>query len=230
MKFCVKCSTTQSESDFSKCSSNKDGLQAYCKACNLSYRKKNKERIKDRKAREYLQNRDGILERVKLRAMGLRDAKAEYDRIYRQKHKNEYNLYRSKYDRSRMATDCLYKLIRILRNQTKQIFKNKSKPAHTQELLGCTFEEAQVYFTSLFYDRANGEPMTWDKLGEGGWHIDHIVPLSSGKTEEELRKLCHISNLQPLWEEDNLEKSDRLDWMHPTRRNKPSLETVSVLQ
>ena len=39
--------------------------------------------------------------------------------------------------------------------------------------------------------------MTWDKMGVE-IHIDHIIPLSSAKTEEELYKLCHYTNLQPL--------------------------------
>jgi hypothetical protein len=50
--------------------------------------------------------------------------------------------------------------------------------------------------------------MTWDNHGE--WHIDHIIPISSGKTEDEVLKLCHYTNLQPLWKEDNLKKSDKI--------------------
>ena len=43
-------------------------------------------------------------------------------------------------------------------------------------------------------------------------HIDHIVPLSVAKTEAEVIKLNHYSNLQYLYASDNLEKSDSLDW------------------
>lgn len=52
--------------------------------------------------------------------------------------------------------------------------------------------------------------MTWDNKGFYGWHIDHIIPLSSAKTEEEIYKLCHYSNLQPLWAEDNMKKGDKI--------------------
>ena len=39
--------------------------------------------------------------------------------------------------------------------------------------------------------------------------IDHIIPISSGNTEEEVIKLCHYNNLQPLWAEENLLKSNK---------------------
>ena len=49
--------------------------------------------------------------------------------------------------------------------------------------------------------------MTWENQGNPKdgiiepnktWDIDHIVPLSSAKTELELLKLCCFNNLQPL--------------------------------
>ena len=48
------------------------------------------------------------------------------------------------------------------------------------------------------------EGMTWDNYGE--WQIDHIVPLSSGETLEELIALNHYTNLQPLWADENNRK------------------------
>jgi hypothetical protein len=50
--------------------------------------------------------------------------------------------------------------------------------------------------------------MCWENRNE--WHIDHIVPLSSAKTEDEVYGLCHYTNLQPLWAKDNLQKSNKL--------------------
>jgi hypothetical protein len=48
--------------------------------------------------------------------------------------------------------------------------------------------------------------MTWENYGLHGWHIDHMIPLVSGNTEEEIFQLCHFTNLQPLWWYENLEK------------------------
>lgn len=50
--------------------------------------------------------------------------------------------------------------------------------------------------------------MNWDNYGK--WHIDHIIPLASAKTEEEMCNLFHYKNLQPLWASDNFRKSDKI--------------------
>jgi hypothetical protein len=49
--------------------------------------------------------------------------------------------------------------------------------------------------------------MTLENHGncEECWHIDHKIPISSAKTEEEIIKLNHFSNLQPLCSKYNRE-------------------------
>jgi hypothetical protein len=51
--------------------------------------------------------------------------------------------------------------------------------------------------------------MNWDNYGD--WQIDHIIPLSSSKDVEEMNKLCHFINLQPMWKKENLSKSDKFE-------------------
>jgi hypothetical protein len=53
--------------------------------------------------------------------------------------------------------------------------------------------------------------MSWENHGMYGWHIDHIIPLASAKDEDEIYKLCHYTNLQPLWWFDNLSKGSKMD-------------------
>jgi hypothetical protein len=50
--------------------------------------------------------------------------------------------------------------------------------------------------------------MTWDNYGE--WHLDHIKPISLGKTEEEVIQLYHYTNFQPLWAKDNVVKYNKI--------------------
>lgn len=79
------------------------------------------------------------------------------------------------------------------------------KAAKTETLLGCTVVEAREYLESLFLPG-----MTWDNHGQ--WHIDHIRPCASFSDMTDLeqqKECCHYTNLQPLWAEDNIAKSDK---------------------
>jgi hypothetical protein len=85
-------------------------------------------------------------------------------------------------------------------------FRNKgySKNTKTQEMLGVDWEIAKQHIERQFT-----KGMNWENQGE--WHIDHIIPLSSANTPERLKKLCHYTNLQPMWAVDNLSKSDSIN-------------------
>ena len=54
--------------------------------------------------------------------------------------------------------------------------------------------------------------MTWENIGQ--WHIDHIIPVSAFNFERaedvDFKRCWALSNLQPLWESDNLSKGARL--------------------
>jgi hypothetical protein len=99
-----------------------------------------------------------------------------------------------------------------LRSAVSMAFKRigQNKPTDTITLLGCTWEEAKAHIESLFQ-----EGMTWENhgRGDGKWQIDHIRPVASfkGASEEELKQMNHISNLQPLWSADNIRKGDKWD-------------------
>lgn len=73
--------------------------------------------------------------------------------------------------------------------------------------LGCSVADFKLYLESKFTD-----DMSWDNKGRNGWHIDHIVPLSAFDLtdREQVKKACHYTNLQPLWEVDNLIKGNNI--------------------
>jgi hypothetical protein len=103
--------------------------------------------------------------------------------------------------RNKRQIDTLYKLSKNIRSSISNNIKKKNytKSSKSYDILGCTFDELKIYLESRFESW-----MTWDNHGsyngnyEYGWDIDHIIPLSSATTEEELIKLCHYTNLQPL--------------------------------
>ena len=109
--------------------------------------------------------------------------------------------YQRNYYKKRKQNDPIFKLRNNIRGLISLSIKNKGlkKNSKTAEILGCTFKEFKEYIESKFQSW-----MTWDNYGlyngnkNYGWDIDHIIPHSLAKTEEELLKLNHFSNLQPL--------------------------------
>jgi len=59
------------------------------------------------------------------------------------------------------------------------------------------------------------ERMSWDNYGE--WHVDHIKPISSFNIQEigdnEFIECWSLNNLQPLWGDENIRKSNKLDYL-----------------
>lgn len=80
------------------------------------------------------------------------------------------------------------------------------KHIKTLEIIGCGWAQLMQHIEIQFVDG-----MSWDNRAE--WHVDHKVPLASGKTESEILKLNHFTNLQPLWALDNIRKGAKLDWV-----------------
>lgn len=172
------------------------------------YRKANAKNIKESRDKYYKANSDKINEQNKIYRESnkelLKEKRKEYDKKYRSKNKDFYKKYHNNRFKHKRETDPLYKLSHNIRVRTNAAFKGCgwTKPAN-KKMLGCEYENAKTYLESMFL---NG--MGWDNYGL--WHIDHIIPLSSAKCESELIKLCHYSNLQPLWAKDNLSKSDKI--------------------
>lgn len=105
------------------------------------------------------------------------------------------------YKQKRCQVDLLYKLKRRVRSRLGRI--KFSSSIRTRDWLGCSIEELKEYLELKFKPG-----MTWDNYGD--WHIDHKIPLASAVDEQEILKLCHYTNLQPLWAKDNLSKGDTL--------------------
>ena len=134
-----------------------------------------------------------------------RKANPNFNKDYYHANKTERLNYNKTYVSERCRTDESFKVKLKLRNLVSHAFKRikRSKPARTEELLGCTCEEAKAHIESLWTPG-----MSWDNHSVHGWHIDHIRPVADFK-EDELHLMNHISNLQPLWAKDNYTKSDK---------------------
>jgi len=129
----------------------------------------------------------------------------EYKRNLYKKDKTSKRLSDKKYKDKKIKTDPVFKFKVRMRTRLYQFFKTVGlkKYSSTAKLLGIDYKDAFTYIENKFIDGMN-----WGNYGE--WHIDHIIPLSSAKTNEEIIKLCHYTNLQPLWAIDNIKKNNKI--------------------
>lgn len=127
------------------------------------------------------------------------------DKKYRQENKATIRRKDLEYRKKRMEIDDLYKAKTIAREVIRKAISRGGykKNSRTEQILGCDYETFKSHIESKFT-----EGMNWQNRGE--WHVDHVVPISFAASEEQLLKLNHYTNLQPLWEAQNLEKSDKL--------------------
>jgi hypothetical protein len=222
MKSCSKCKIEKEFTLFHKSSRNKCGYRSQCISCENEYKEANKDKLKEYfknrvydssvKKEYYLLNKESILISRKEYYQNNKESKLEYQKEYNKNNKENRNLYLNE----RRKNDPLFKLITNVRNLIYNSFyyNGYSKNSKTEELLGCSFEELKQHLESKF------EPwMDWNNrvLYNGelnyGWDIDHIIPLSSVNEENDIIKLNHYTNLQPLCSKVNRDiKKDNLEY------------------
>ena len=200
-KICAKCKESKSFDEFYKRETSKDGLRAECISCErvrrAKHRKANKDNIKEYNRNYREANKEKIADRKK---------------AYREANREKFSQSSASYYKKRKDNP-LFRLIRNYRNSCLKAFRSigNKKNNKSLKLLGLKdWEEFAEHLSKQFYDHPEtGEEMTFDNHGLYGWHIDHIIPISSVKTEKDIIKLCHYTNLQPLWAKENLSKSNK---------------------
>lgn len=138
-----------------------------------------------------------------------RDHKLAYKRKYYAENTEKCIKTSTKSQCKLRKTSVSYKMACRLRSRLSQALAGKNKSASTLDLLGCSAEHARFHIESQFT-----EGMTWENT-----HIDHIQPCASFDLEDpnEQRRCFHYTNLQPLFAEDNLRKSDSIVPEHQVR-------------
>lgn len=211
IKTCKSCGDEKPIDSFHVDSKSRDGRHASCKRCRKKYTDKynsqNRDRINARQreynkiptvrdrhkiwcSQYYQENKESISKRKTEWVENNRDKVRESSK------KSQRRALKDpvKAEKHRMRS-------RIAMAVSSNGFRNKPK---TEKLIGCSWVDFLAHIESLFRDG-----MSWDNRHL--WHIDHIVPLDSAQTIEEMSALCHYTNLQPLWARDNLSKGARVD-------------------
>lgn len=217
MKICTKCGIEKPIDDFGFQNKEHKKHTNYCKTCLFEYRKlwgcnnktklteynkqynldnsnKRKQYQKERRNKYYLENNQTYNQNYYAK---------NKDKIKARKIKNreEWNKVKNKRRQYRWKTDPLFKFLSGIRSKFRKIFKDNgyTVKSKNQQILGCSYQEFIQHLEKQF------EPwMNWENKGKYngklnyGWDIDHIIPLSTAKTEDDLIKLNHYTNLQPL--------------------------------
>ena len=189
-----------------KCNIEKDVTEFYssrkkCKTCIIEYQREYNQNNKEKRKKYLKENKEKISKKGK-----------EYYQ------KNIEKMNRKVYERRKrkMKNDLVYRLKIKLRKKIRESLKNNgyTKKSNTYTILGCSYKDFKIYIES------NWEGwMSWDNYGlyngeeNYGWDLDHIVPLSSAQCEEDIIRLNHHSNIQPLCSHINRNvKRDNIDW------------------
>jgi hypothetical protein len=200
-KICSKCGNEKPVEEFYKKKDSKDGYRSDCIVCVKEQKKKYNGRYGDRKRKWYDENKELTIQRSK----EWRESNIEKNRkLNRESDKRRRPLI-SKYRRERYQLDNLFRLRDGISSLIGNSFRKKgySKKSKTNQILGVDYKGFMKHIESQFM-----EGMTWDNRGL--WELDHKIPVSLGKTEEEIIKLNHYSNFQPLWREENRKKSNKI--------------------
>jgi len=133
----------------------------------------------------------------------------EYHQKWREKNIDKYRETKRDYERTRKLNDPIYRLISNFKSAMSTVLKesNVDKYGHYFDILGYTPEELIIHLEKQFT-----EGMTWENYGE--FHVDHKLPISSFNIkeigDEEFMRCWCLDNLQPMWGEENIRKSNKL--------------------
>ena len=98
-------------------------------------------------------------------------------------------------------------VLRIIDNQKKRIRmickeKGLKKTINFDKIFGIDQDGFRIHMESKFYGG-----ITWENYINKIWQVDHIIGLKNIQTFEDLIRLCHYTNTQPLLIEDHKNKS-----------------------
>lgn len=169
------------------------------------YRERNREQILQKKAQYRENNRETLREKAK---KYYKD-NIEIIKIKRKEQKERSNETTRIYVANRKKNDRIYAFKSRIRPWLIKSFTRKKyiKNSHLEEIVGKPIDELVQYLLQTYKNNYGYE---WDYTEKV--HIDHKTPLATAKTEDDVIKLCHYSNLQLLKAGDNLRKGAEINW------------------
>jgi hypothetical protein len=239
MKICGNCFITKDSDNFYQDKTKKDGYRNQCKECvklKEKFRiKKSKPEVVSKKCIKCdLEKEIELFSKTRNTCLTchrqyhnniVRKSREKIRPIKLVKNKKEKKLKKEKvyvegsrsiYFRNRRKNDILFKIKDNIGASLRQALNENgySKYTRTFEILGCSYEDFRKHIEKQFQGWMN-----WDNHGRytgnynETWQLDHIIPLSSSMNEEEILRLHHYTNYQPLCSKINqVDKGARLDF------------------
>lgn len=200
-KKCSNCKEVKSTTEFYKDRSKNDGFRKQCKKCY------NNKHVLSKNPKKLLTEEERVESKKEACKKWRSKNKSKfvgYSRKWKKENKDKVALQKKRY-RQKKENDPLFKVKRSVRRRLWKIISSNGflKNKNTEAIIGCTWTELKKYLEEKFV-----EDMSWDNYGE--WHIDHIIPLAAAESEEDIYRLNHYTNLQPLWAIDNLKKGSKI--------------------
>ena len=224
-KVCSTCNIEKTLDNFSKRKNMRLGVNSYCKQCDSELHKAKRilkgsrplgsidkctncysEYIVINSSSKYCKKCSALQKSCKLqyqKEYAAKYSKANMSTIVGRYKKNKYERSRKKKLRSNSPKHLLENRIRS-RIHTAFVRQKYTKNSRIFEILGCSWEKLKIHIELQFTDG-----MTWENRSD--WHIDHIIPIASAITEEDVIRLNHYTNLRPLWAKDNLAKGAKME-------------------
>ncbi len=217
-KTCTKCAQTKPKTNqFFRFRNTRDYFESQCRECkkleDKEYRENNRESIKLKKKKWNEENSEHInLLYKKCRKKNSEQIKAR-EKQYREKNSVIIKIKQKEY-REKYKKNPIFMIKKKMGNIISKALKSHGykKTSRTHKIIGLSNKELKNHFEIQFskvsnLDTDNEIWMTWENRGNPKdgiiepnktWDIDHIIPLSSAITEEDIIRLSHYTNLQPL--------------------------------
>jgi hypothetical protein len=209
-KTCKVCNLEKDSCEFHVRKISKDGFRNSCKICYANNRKEyqinNKEKISIASKEYRIKNK----EKLKAYMVNFYNNNPNYRKEYQDKNREKIN----NRNKNRRKENDLFRLKENVRHLITNSLRYRGfkKESKTIDILCCNPNNLKTHIESLWSHPNNLDGngcvwMTWDNYGNPKdgiyelnktWDIDHIIPLSTAKTEDDVYSLNHYTNLQPL--------------------------------
>ncbi len=196
-KICNKCEIEKSIVEFNIYNKLKGYRLNTCRLCKKKYLKeynRNTSELRSKNKKEYREKNSIIVKQQK--------------KNYYINNKEKIREYKRKWETDKRKNNLLFRIKQLVRSRIYKFIISTngklSKTNKTFDIVGCSPKFLKEHIEKQFT-----EGMSWELMGQH-IHIDHIIPLSSAENEDDIYKLCHYTNLQPLWAKENLSKGSKI--------------------